>query len=51
MGIFKRSSEERETMNGEYLVVPYVKEVETVKRVLFDTGMCIAYASGQKHKT
>ena len=48
MGIFKRSSEERETMNGEYLVIPYAKEVEAVTRVLFYAGMSITYASGQK---
>ena len=35
-------------MNGEYLVVTYVKEVEAVTRVLSDAGMHIAYASGQK---
>ena len=33
-------------MNGEYLVVPYAKEVETVTRVL--SGMRKAYSSGQK---
>ena len=39
MGIFKKGSEEKETMNGRDLVVTYVKEVEAVR---------IAYASGQK---
>ena len=48
MGIFKKSGEERETMNGEYLVVPYAKEVEAIMRVLSDAGMHITYASGQK---
>ena len=48
MGIFKKSSEERETINGEILVVPYAKEVEAVTRVFSDAGMRIAYASGQK---
>ena len=48
MGIFKKSGEERETMNGEYLVVPYAKEVEAVTRVLSDAGMHIVHASGQK---
>ena len=48
MGIFKRSSEERETMNGEYLVVPFAKEVEAITTVLSNAGMRIAYVSGQK---
>ena len=44
MGIFKKSGEERETMSGEYLVVPYAKQVEAVTRVLSDAGMHIVYA-------
>ena len=48
MDIFKKSSEERITTNEEYLVVPYIKEVEAVTRVLCDTGMRIVYASRQK---
>ena len=35
-------------MNGQYLVVPYAKEVEAVTRVLSDAGMRIAYDSRQK---
>ena len=35
-------------MSGEYLVVPYAKEVEPVTRVLSDAGMHIAYASGER---
>ena len=50
MSIFKKSGDERETMSGEYLIVPYMKEVEAVTRLLSDTGMHIAYAPRQKLK-
>ena len=43
MDIFEKGSEERKTVIWEYLVVPYVKEVGAVIRVLSDAGMCIAY--------
>ena len=41
MDIFKKSSEERKTVNEECLVVPYTKEVKAVRRVLSDAGMRI----------
>ena len=47
MGILKKSNEERETMSGEFLVIPYAREVEAVTMFLSDAGMRIAYVSGQ----
>ena len=48
MDIFKKGSEEKMTVSGEYLVITYPKEVEAVTRVLSIAGTRVAYASGQK---